>query len=369
MSIQELPDEMIMNIMKYMDEKTLIICTKVSRRIRELSMDKSLWQNVKVTSKYLRKTPHGKSVYHPISINFLKLVIENGCTFLDVSIPMHQRNIDGSFIPNNNDVTSLILRHPEDPGEFQPPKFDVMTKLINQCCSLTKLGMIGINMKNLSLSGIKKHSKTLTVLNLTNCDGVQTGLFREVIIQCEELVEANFQGLELCEHDVSVIGTNLSSKIVKLNLKDIWDFSDNDIHSLVERCKHIEVLHLGHTSITETGLNKIGNKLSNLTHLATSVDASKCQDLGTLPSLKYLWSCPYSDFVEKDPEWLLDNAPEIYENQEKLQEMFPHLEINPYVEGPEDVAEEFFFGTMKRFELPINLYPIVNDRRKRFRFS
>ena len=48
-----------------------------------------------------------------------------------------------------------------------------------------------------------------------------------------ELVEANFSNLALDDRDVTVIGTHLSSKIVRLNLKGLWEFSDENIQNLV----------------------------------------------------------------------------------------------------------------------------------------
>ena len=67
-----------------------------------------------------------------------------------------------------------------------------------------------------------------------------------------------------------MIGTHLCSKIVKLNLLDVWNFSDRNLLSLVLRCKDIEVLHLGCTAITRVGVYIIIKHLPKLTHLALS---------------------------------------------------------------------------------------------------
>ena len=87
-----------------------------------------------------------------------------------------------------------------------------------------------------------------------------------------------------------MIGTHLCSKIVKLNLLEICNFSDRNLLSLVLRCKDIEVLHLGCTAITRVGVYIIIKHLPKLTHLALSIDALKFKELSTMQNLKYLWN-------------------------------------------------------------------------------
>ena len=103
--------------------------------------------------------------------------------------------------------------------------------------------MNGMSLTNLSITGIRKHSKTLTHLDLTDCTEAKSELFRELIINCDELVEANFCNLALDDKDVQVIGNHLSSKIVRLNLMGLWGFYDEKIQTLVRRCNKIEELH------------------------------------------------------------------------------------------------------------------------------
>ena len=76
---------------------------------------------------------------------------------------------------------------------------------------------------------------------------------------------------------------------MKLNLLDVWNFSDRNRLSLVLRCKDIEVLYLGCTAITRVGVDIIIKHLPKLTHLALSIDALKFKELSTMQNLKYLF--------------------------------------------------------------------------------
>ena len=104
------------------------------------------------------------------------------------------------------------------------------------------------------------------------CTEAKSELFRELIISCDELIEANFCNLALADEDVKVICTHLSSKIVRLNLKGLWEFSDENIQTLVCRSNKVEELHLRNRSITEVGVKYMIENLYNLTKVALSDD-------------------------------------------------------------------------------------------------
>ena len=182
MNIQELPIEIITATFKYLDGKSLYKCTKVSQRFREIGRKKCFWQNIKVLPELHHVTKNWRNVYYPIPIHFLQFVIENGCKFLDVQICKRQIKKDYSDIPHENDVVHLKLRHPQYETDFDDKNQDIFSELIVKCGSLERLWMNGISLTNLSISGIRKHSKTLTHLDLLDCTEAKSELFRELII-------------------------------------------------------------------------------------------------------------------------------------------------------------------------------------------
>ena len=159
-------------------------------------------------------------------------------------------------------------------------------------------------MKSLSLIGITQNSKTLTVLNLSNCPGLNSMQFKEMIIQCDELIEVNFSEAFLDARQVSTLCKHLSTKIVKLNLKFLEQFSDYKIKTLVSRCKQIQELYLRGTSISEVGIQSIIEHLSDsLIYFALpdGVDIDKCKNLGLmqkLQSILYLTFIGYNEIYE-----------------------------------------------------------------------
>ena len=48
-SIQDLPDEIILKVIKYLSINQLVKFGEVSKRMKDISCDKSLWQNMNLS--------------------------------------------------------------------------------------------------------------------------------------------------------------------------------------------------------------------------------------------------------------------------------------------------------------------------------
>ena len=70
LQFDDLPDEIVLKILKKLDIKDLLNCGIVSKRIRAISKDESLWEKVNL---YNKRVP---------STNFLKLVLNSGMGFI-----------------------------------------------------------------------------------------------------------------------------------------------------------------------------------------------------------------------------------------------------------------------------------------------
>ena len=69
---EDLPNEIIMVILTSMNFKEFLNCTKVSKRIRAICQNETLWQKVNLHA-------------HPnLSSEFVKIVITNGCKYLNL---------------------------------------------------------------------------------------------------------------------------------------------------------------------------------------------------------------------------------------------------------------------------------------------
>ena len=71
--IEDLPNEIILKVLGYLDIKDLLCCGQVSKRIRTITYDESLWEKINLFNKI-------------VPTEFLELVISNGCKYLNLSL-------------------------------------------------------------------------------------------------------------------------------------------------------------------------------------------------------------------------------------------------------------------------------------------
>ena len=73
-NFQDLPDELILEILSYSDKNILIRCGQVSRRIRKISHDDSLWVTASLEKKIVKT-------------ELLEMISAKGCKILNISNP------------------------------------------------------------------------------------------------------------------------------------------------------------------------------------------------------------------------------------------------------------------------------------------
>ena len=71
--LENLPDEVILNVLCYLETKDLMLCSHASKRMRELCLDGSLWKNINIYDK-------------TVPTEFLELVLSNGCQYLSLCL-------------------------------------------------------------------------------------------------------------------------------------------------------------------------------------------------------------------------------------------------------------------------------------------
>ena len=68
-TIDDLPDELILEILSFMNVKEIIKCGQVSKRIRSICSDETLWQKVNLYNKI-------------VPVDFLIRLVDNKCKYL-----------------------------------------------------------------------------------------------------------------------------------------------------------------------------------------------------------------------------------------------------------------------------------------------
>ena len=262
LNFEDLPDELILQIVGYSETKDLITYGQVSKRIRKISHDGTLW----VTANLMKKV---------VKTELIEMILGKGCKILKIS----NTTIVGSLSSNMKSQLrrlELSLSTSKSRLKYYKENNDVLEELLFSCCSLQHLKIEGLLISLKMADSICKNGKTLQVLNLNHSHveykdnlayTVQKGdKLRAIIKCCQELKELAFIDdfkNSLFNDDLEYLAKNISPNVVKLNLSN-HDVDDNILKILLSRCKKIKVLILDATYTTSDSLKTIRQYL-NLT--------------------------------------------------------------------------------------------------------
>ena len=306
LNFQDLPDELILQIISYSDTKELISCGQVSKRIRKISHDGSLWMKTNLEKKIVKA-------------ELLEMILSKGCRILNLS----NSTIIGSL--SSNIKSQLQILDLSQSGKMWPTmadNVDVLEELLFSCWSLQHLAMEGLLLTPKMVVSICKNGKMLQKLNLNFGFANDSGYLQEIIKCCQELKEVDLiQLLDfVSDEDLYFLAKNMPPNVEKLDLTGL-DITDRHVKILLQRCNKIKALCLDLTLITNHSLMNIRQYL-NLTleelELGVNKDITLTDflQLKSMPRLKILklYTC-------------LNNK---YKDDKKLQNLrqyLPHLMI------------------------------------------
>ena len=142
---QDLPDELILKILSYSETKDLIRCGQLSKRIRKICHDGSLWVKANLEKKIVKA-------------ELLEMILGKGCRILN----LHHTTIVGSLSSNTKSPLSVLNLSDCDCDA----SIRGLEELLLSCCSLQHLVMEGVYLTPKMSVGICKNGKTLQTLNL-----------------------------------------------------------------------------------------------------------------------------------------------------------------------------------------------------------
>ena len=146
---EDLPVEIELEVMKYLDIGDLLRCTQVSKGIRALCQNKSLWQKINLSWK-------------KIPISFVQFVLDKNCE----SLILHGSAVMGRGLKLTKNYQ---LRH----LDLRQCKMDAktMSDLLLSCHSLERLSIDLLNLKPSTVKTIcHQNGKTLQKLELKYWD-------------------------------------------------------------------------------------------------------------------------------------------------------------------------------------------------------
>ena len=153
-SLDHLPDEVQLNIFKFLDFDDIIRCAQVSKRTRRICHDKSIWKKVNISGK-------------TVPSEFMEQILENGCQYIN----LNNTKIVGGLNLSRNDYKVKYLDL-----SWCKAERDILQKLISSFQSLQKIAVsnldpIGHGMKgwNVAVNVLKNlNPQQITILNFAN---------------------------------------------------------------------------------------------------------------------------------------------------------------------------------------------------------
>ena len=318
LNFQGLPDEVILKIFSYLETKHLLTCGQVSKRIRRITRDGTLWRTANLKKKIVK-------------IELLEMILRKGCRTMNLChctiIGRLSSNIKSQLNVLNIQSSS---RGPSKWREETP----VLEELLLSCCSLQHLVMECVPVTSKMATSICKNGKTLQILNLNNSyidvpPSYHINYFQEIIRCCQELKQIDL-GDEAYERDFSAdfyfLVKNISPNLEKLNYLSGGGSMDHPIKILLNRCNKIKALSLEHTVVTDELLTNIRQRL-NLTLEELSFKQTRplnssfkgFLELKSMPRLKILNLYYYNRKYDYDEEEI-----------QNLREHLPHLLIKSF---------------------------------------
>ena len=312
-----LPDEIILNIFSLLEIKEVLQCGQVSKRLRAISNDQSLWSRLNL---FGREVPY----------SFIEKAVQNGCEYLNLGFSC----VNGG----KKSEVSWKLKYLEisQSDDLALRDLNVPKGLLENCHNLQKLAVDNLKLNSEEIEQICQNGETLRILSLEGCTihvYRRTELLQKLFTKCHQLTELNISkgvGLTsvygfchiLQDPHVCALVDNLTPNILKLNLGYQKCVKDKHVDSLVQKCNKITELNLSGTSITNDSIESIIKHLIFLEKLDvvdTNLDFSTLLQLKSIPTLKILRCfCPIKKEDTEKIKNLKLKLPQVVINEEFL---------------------------------------------------
>ena len=277
--LEGLPEEILLEILSLLDIKGVLQCGQVSKRLRAISNDQSLWLKLNL---FERDVPYG----------FIEKAIQNGCEYLNLGFSV----VNGgkkSEVPWKLKYLELSQSGAIDWAVYLPEG------VLQNCHFLQKLAIDSVMLNSEDVEHICQNGETLRILSFEGCSmdrRNKTELIQKLFKKCPKLTELNFQEtssfyLILEDPHICAFVDNLTPNILKLNLGFLKCLKDKHVNTLVRRCNKITEFDLKYSSITNDSVKSIIEHLNHLEKLDvsnTNVDFSMLLQLKSIPTLKVL---------------------------------------------------------------------------------
>ena len=273
---QDSPDEVILKVVTYLDVNELVKFGEVSKRMRAISNDKSLWQKMN-----LSRNEQSWCDEFDVPTNFVKKVIENGCQYLS----LHYMKVE---TPCMISARRLRLGRASSSLRYLDLKYCdagvlIFEEILSSCHLLQKLSMASIHpcqekyiTSEMVESICYQNGRTLQTLDLSFCGGLYLDSIQKITINCVGLKNLDLFATGLSKESITLLVNNLTRGVEKLALGDLSNLKDKHVKALVARCNKLSVLNLERTAISNGSLTYI---IKNLQHTLEKLNVRYCHGI------------------------------------------------------------------------------------------
>ena len=304
LQLESLPDEVLLKVFSYFEIQELLRLSHVSKRMRRVCNDTSLWKVVDLSDT-------------KVKAEFIKAILENDCEDLD----LRNSEIDGSIkLSKTSKLMYLDLR-------CQVSK-RFLHEILLSCCSLRTL-MLDCDYK---LNAVfqkfcSQNCQTLRALIFQATNWLSTKSVQVIVTKCTELKQLYLECLEpgLDQNTLTQLISGLSPDIERLSLGGNDEVKDENIETLVSRCNKLTALDIGGMSfLTNNAIDSILNHLKlSLRGLditdCPNIELAKVLELESLPKLKVL---NYGLFPWDEMPGLMKKLPHLIINKKFDDQLF-----------------------------------------------
>ena len=274
MQLESLPDEILLEIFSYMNMQELLRYSQVSKRIRAICSDKSLWEHTELIQKRVKS-------------EFIKSILDRNCEVLAIRNTV----IDGFVKLNRPSKLAYLSLKSSIKGDSTK---DFIKEILNSCCSLEVLELTykPTHSLNIVLQDLcKRNGQTLIELDLSGT-WISKNSAHVISKYCTQLKKINLfnSGMSDDALDIFISAVSPNAKIVYLALNNL---TDKQTETLVSRCNGITELVLSYSELTDTSITSVIKHLKqSLEYLdikgIQEISFEKVLELKSMPRLQIL---------------------------------------------------------------------------------
>ncbi|XP_041367285.1 uncharacterized protein LOC121381927 [Gigantopelta aegis] len=287
-----LPDELWLHVFSFLAHSDLVQCAKVCKQLYRISLDESLWQYITVRKKFTISDEWLMQIAgrHPVSLALIQCHGENitakGLRDLFRETASNLKELNFSRCSKGGLTGDSILLHAS-------ARCRNLTHVDASWCNATDNGISAISecahrLESLCINGcqmlsdegletlLKKHGKSLRVLEMFGCFNVTPNGIRSLASHCSNLLTLNLgQCYKLTDLSITHLSASLG-RVENLDLRGCKQIRDDCIRKVVRNCPRLKILTLANCpNITDAAMIEIATYLTDI----RSIDICGCRNV------------------------------------------------------------------------------------------